>query len=305
MRRFSIIKPPRLRKGDLIGVISPAGPVDSAELQSGLALLESSGFGVRLPEHVYDRKDYLAGEDQSRLHDFHVMFEDSDIKAVICARGGYGSMRLLDRINFDLVRRNPKIFVGYSDITALHMAIWGKTGLVSFHGPMVRELPGKDESNWNRLERLLSSPEAFNLELKGAEVLVPGWAEGRLVGGNLSLVCHLMGTPFLPSLQGCLLFLEEKGEPMYRIDRMLTHLLLSGQLRGVAGLMAGGFEGCGEEGAVSRLLEERFARLGVPIVAGLPVGHGRENVALPIGPIAQIDTDQMTLSIPESCVTDE
>lgn len=297
-----LLKPPRLRPGDRIGIISPAGPVDRAELKTGLEILESSGFGVRVAPHVYDRSDYLAGGDEARLEDLHSMFQAQEIRAIFCARGGYGSLRLLDKIDYDLIGENPKIIVGYSDISALLMAIHVRTGLITYHGPMVRELGAKDQGNWDALFQLLSSGLPLQLGLKGAASLIPGKATGPLVGGNLSLVCHLLGTPYMPSLEGCILFLEEKGEPVYRVDRMLTHLRLTGQPDRLSGLIAGRFEKCGRMSVIDGLLMDMFSDLDIPIATGLPIGHGPKNLALPIGLRAELDTELMTLSTMEACV---
>ena len=222
-----VIKPPKLRPGDLIGVISPAGPLHKKELRSGLKAIESAGFKVRLGPHVYQHRGYLAGEDLARLSDLHDMFRDPEIQAIFCARGGYGSLRLLDKIDYDLIKENPKILVGYSDITALLMAIYKETGLITFHGPMVRELNQRGEDNWRHLLNLISLNQPLKVSLKQGSALRTGKATGPLLGGNLSMICHLVGTPFLPSLDDCILFLEEKGEPLYRLDRMMTHLKLS------------------------------------------------------------------------------
>lgn len=301
---LSLIKPAGLRSGDRIGIISPAGPVDEADLQPGLRLLESSGFRIRVASHVYSRKGYLAGEDQSRLDDLHAMFQDREIKAVFCARGGYGTLRLLDRISYDLIRTSPKILVGYSDITALLMAIHRKTGLVTYHGPTVREFASGDKKNLSSLLRLISSKQPVKLSLANGTAINPGRAKGVLFGGNLTLICHLVGTPFLPSFDGCILFLEEKNEPLYRVDRMLTHLRLAGHLKGLSALIAGDFDGCGDRAAINSLLMDMTMGMDIPIAAGLPIGHGSENSAVPLGLMADLDTDLMTLSIMQQCVMD-
>lgn len=297
-----IIKPQRLSPGDQIGVISPAGPVSEPDLQPGLKILESSDFRVRLASSVFKRQGYLAGKDEERLEDLHAMFRDQQIKAIFCTRGGYGSLRLLDKIHYDLIRENPKILVGYSDITALLLSIYEKTGLVTFHGPMIRELASRCQGNWDSLLRLLSTDQPLRLSLQEGTALIPGRATGPLIGGNLSLICHLTGTPFLPSFDGCILFVEEKGEPLYRLDRMFTHLALTGQLNGVSGLIAGEFEGCGDRTAIDRLLMDVVLDLDIPLATGVPIGHGLKNLAIPFGLMAELDTDLMTLSTVEGCV---
>ena len=295
-----LLKPPRLRIGDKIGVISPAGPVPKSELEPGLRFLESRGLRVHVAPHVYDAKDYLAGKDSDRLEDLHSVFRDRKIKAVFCTRGGYGCMRLLKDIDYDLIRESPKILVGYSDITALILAVYNKCGLVTFHGPMIREYIHGKEANLEDLIGFLLSKGEDVISMEGSEVLRHGRRKGRLLGGNLSLICHLLGTSYLPSLEGGLLFLEDKGEAPYRIDRMLTHLMLSGQIEGLAGLVSGNFERCGESSAVDKLLEEFSSGFDFPIVRGFHLGHGLANTVLPIGVEAEIDTKDMTLKLLES-----
>ncbi len=301
-QRLPLIKPPRLRPEDLIGIISPAGPVDESELQPDLELLESSGFRIHVAPHVYDRHDYLAGDDEARLSDLHAMFKDRKIKAIFCARGGYGTLRLLDKIDYDLIREHPKIIVGYSDITALLMAINKKTGLVTFHGPMVRGFSSLHSSSRKGLFKLISSDQPVSFNPIAGNSLISGRAKGPLMGGNLSLICYVVGTSFLPSLAGCILFIEDKGEPLYRIDRMLTHLSLAGQLKGIAGLIGGEFIECGDPSAVDDLLNTAASDLRIPLITGFPVGHGMTNLALPLGIPARLDADSMTLSTLESCV---
>jgi len=298
-----LIIPPRLKPGDLIGVISPAGPVDPSGLKPGLDLLASRGFRVREAAHLYDRNDYLAGHDQARLSDLHAMILDSEIAAVFCARGGYGCLRLLQGIDYDLIRQHPKIIVGYSDITALLMAVYRETGMVTFHGPMVRSLSTITETSLEVFFQVLSWEEPLLLNPMQGTVLVPGEAEGPLLGGNLSLICHLVGTPFLPSLEGAILFIEDCKEPLYRIDRMLTHLSLAGQLKGIAGLIGGEFLDCGDTSAIDRLLMDVASDLGIPLISGFPAGHGSINLTLPVGMPVRLDTRGMTLQTAGACVT--
>ena len=298
-----VTRPTKLKQGDKIGIIAPAGPVLQTELHDGIQLLESFGHEVVLSSHLFDRQGYLAGEDSARLEDIHAVFTDNRVKAVICARGGYGTLRILDRIDYDILRENPKIFVGYSDITALLLAIHQKTGLVTFHGPVLKELTQKRIGNLESFLNLVSNERLPDVELAGGRSLKPGKATGTLMGGNLSLICHLIGSPYMPSLKGAILFIEEKGEDLYRVDRLLTHLRLSGVLAQVAGLIAGTFEGCGERTEIDRLLTDTVSGLNIPVLTGLPVGHGLINITLPIGLPATIDSTTMTLKIQESCVT--
>ncbi|MBW1785435.1 MAG: LD-carboxypeptidase [Deltaproteobacteria bacterium] len=300
MRMARRILPPRLEPGNRVGVVAPAGPVDESELTGGLSMIESAGFPVRVAAHVYDRKGYLAGEDETRLQDLQGMFLDPRIRAVFCARGGYGSLRLLDKLDYRAIRDNPKIFAGFSDITALLLAIHEQTGLITFHGPMVRDLGTKSPKNWTDLLRLVSgeTPSTVQWGLHG-RALVPGAAEGRLTGGNLSLMCHLAGTPYFPDMAGRILLLEDTGETLYRMDRMLTHLQLTGGLEKLAGIAIGDLIGCGDRGALEAMIAQTVSPLGIPVATGLPMGHGLRNRAFPIGIKARLDTRAMTLTLLE------
>jgi muramoyltetrapeptide carboxypeptidase len=297
-----IIKAPLLRPGDRIGIIAPAGPVIQEQLQPEIDLIKTKGHSVILSPHLYRGNNYLAGDDDVRLEDLHLMFQDKDIKAVLCARGGYGSLRLLDKIDYELIKKNPKIIVGYSDITALLLAIYKKTGLITFHGPIVREFSWNRGKNLNRLFDLVSSTIQLDLDLSGGEVLIEENAKGVLLGGNLSLISHLTGTPFMPSLEGAILFIEEKGEPLYRIDRMLTHIRLSGVFDHIAGLIAGNFVDCGDIADINRLLIDTVRGYNIPVFSGLPIGHGKENITLPLGMEAELDTCKRHLFITDTCM---
>lgn len=295
------IPPKRLQPGDCIGIVAPAGPVAEEELRSGLAVLRKEGFETCLAAHLYSRRGYLAGDDKCRLEDLHRMFQDPDVSAVFCARGGYGSMRLLDHLEYDALQRHPKVFMGYSDITALILAIHARTGMITFHGPVLRELGPGNGANFRHLKKLLCSEQPVKLKLRSRVPVRPGRVQGRLLGGNLALVCHMLGTPFLPRLDGAILFIED-NEPLYRIDRMLTQLLLSGQLVRVKAVVAGKFKGCAHGNALRALLAERLGGLEIPVAAGLETGHGPRNLALPLGSTAELDTEAMTLSILEPAV---
>lgn len=288
--------PGRLFPGATIGVISPAGPISEAETYSGLSLIQERGFNIRLGRYLYQRNGYLSADDGSRLEDFHAMVANPEVHAVFCARGGYGTMRLLGRLNYDLIRDHPKIIAGYSDITALLLSVWWKTGLVGFHGPMIRDCAEKGTGQMDELLDLLEGRSDISVFLRGP-VIRRGTAEGPLVGGNLTMICHLAGTPFMPALDGCILFLEDRGEPLYRIDRMLTQLALGGQLKRIAGLVAGDFIDCGDTGAIHKMICDMTADIGVPVASGLPLGHGLENIALPIGAGAQLDASRLRLRV--------
>lgn len=291
-----LIKPARLRKGDQIGVVAPAGPVKPSELAPGIQLLQSMGFEVLLGRHLYENMDYLAGTDESRLEDLQDMFRDPLVRAIICARGGYGTMRILERLDYNLIRNQPKVLMGYSDITALLLALYKKIGLLSFHGPMVKDLTKNKNRNFQSFLDLAASHEGMNLEFTERQVIRHGQGRGILIGGNLSLIFHLARTPFMPSLRGVILFIEDRGEASYRIDRMLTSLKLMGTFNDLAGLVVGEFQGSGDPVILYRLLIETIPDSGVPIIVGLPIGHGNNNRCLPLGLPFTLDTESRTLS---------
>ena len=215
----------------------------------------------------------MAGDDNARLDDLHAMFDNRSLKLIFCARGGYGTLRLLDRIDYERIRRHPKIIVGYSDITALLLAVHEKTGLVTFHGPVVTELTKNSNRNLNSFFDLVSTDESLRLDLNGGAVLAPGKTRGRLLGGNLSLISHLIGTPYMPSLKGAILFIEDIGEQVYRIDRMLTHLKLSGHLDDIRGFVMGEFVDCGDRTDLDLLFVDLLAHLNALVGHAL---HGRQ-----------------------------
>jgi len=223
------------------------------------------------------------------------------VKAIFCARGGYGTLRLLDKIDYDLISRNPKVIVGYSDITALLLAIYKKTGLVTFHGPVVKEFKKNENQNLRLFLDLFSTQDSVRLDLQEGEALIPGKASGILLGGNLSLISHLIGTPFMPHFKETILFVEERGEALYRIDRMMTHLRLSGMLDQIEGLIIGRFIECGDISDIHNLIMDMVSDLNIPMVSGLPVGHEALNVTLPLGLKATLDTEKMMISIDDPC----
>jgi muramoyltetrapeptide carboxypeptidase len=271
--------------------------VDRPGLETGVNILKSHGLHVHFSKHVFDQNGYLAGSDSARLEDLHSMYENRDINAVFCARGGYGCMRLLDKINYELIRENPKIFMGFSDVTALLLAVYKQTDMVTFHGPMIGGLSSSAQEALLDSIGLLEASQGMRINLRGGTVLSRGRASGPMVGGNLTLVCHLIGTGYLPPVADAIFFLEEKGEAPYRIDRMLTHLSLTGIFRSLGGIILGTFQQCGEEKEITRLLREKFAGLGIPIMTGLPAGHGVCNRAIPIGLPVDFDTDTGTVTL--------
>jgi muramoyltetrapeptide carboxypeptidase len=296
-----IIKGPRLKPNQTVGIIAPSGPVEQSEISEGLRLLESFPLKVALGGHLFDRVRYLAGGDYDRVYDLHEMFSDPEVKAIFCARGGYGSARLLEEIDFSVIRNNPKILVGFSDLTALLIALYKECGLVTIHGPTLTNLP--NDKNWEHLSRLITTSQRPRISFQHGSVIKAGKARGTLLGGNLSTLCSLLETPYLPSFDGVILFIEEKGESPYRLDRMLTQLLLTNRLNGLAGLAIGQMVDCGREEEVNSLLHERLGGLPAPVATGLPVGHGGENISIPLGLPALFDTERMVLEIEEGATS--
>lgn len=301
---------PALRPEGTIALIAPAGPAGPAELDAEQAeqWVRNRGYNLRIFPGVLERDGYLAGSDDTRLNDLHAAFADPQIDAIFCLRGGYGTPRLLDRLDFDLLRANPKPFVGYSDLTAVHLAISRYAGFVTFHGPMFKvDLLGDKqqptESSLFSLLRgqlgagsVLAHPVAYPLT-----TIAPGIACGRLLGGNLSMIAAVMGTPFEIDADGIILLIEDVNEPIYRIDRLLTHLRLAGKLAQVAGVLVGDVAGV-DKAALERLLKQTFEPLCIPVLAGWRSGHCDPNLTLPMGALVRLDAGEQRLVLEQDVV---
>lgn len=275
--------------GGVVGVCAPAGRVRPDRFAAGLAALRGAGFHLVVGRHVFathPRLPYLAGDDDERLADLQALLDDPGVDAVVAARGGYGVTRLLARLDLSALRRHPKPVVGFSDLTALHLAL-ARAHLVSFHGPMIEADPavGPADADVERLIRALTDPRPLPA-IEGGQTLIPGVASGRLVGGNLSLIAATLGTPWEVRTVGAVVLLEDVDEPAYRLDRLLTQLLAAGKLQAAAAVAAGEFAGCE---AAEVVLRDRLAGIGVPCVFGLPFGHGRARPVLPLGVEARLD----------------
>lgn len=316
----ALLKPRRLRPGDVVGLVSPGGVVPDSGIQRRVANLESLGFKVRLGDHVRAAYGGYAGRTGQRVADLHRMFRDPEVRAIWAARGGSGCLQLLPHIDYGLVRRNPKVLIGFSDLTALHLALYRHAGLVTFHGPTAGSTFSDYSTAAMRAVLMEPAPQAvFALaaeNLRKAETqpqFVPrtfkaGRGEGRLMGGNLSMVCAMMGSPYLPSAKRKLLFLEDVGEAPYRIDRMLTQLRHAGFLTDSAAVMMGVCEKCeptdGEPSlSLAETLEGQFAASRVPAVYGYSFGHIAHQYTLPIGVRARLDTEARTLTLLEPAVS--
>lgn len=289
---------PALRPGDPVAAVAPAGPFDRASFEAGLEII-AARYRVHYDPGALTRHRYLAGTDERRLRELAAALTDTGSRAVFCARGGYGMMRLL--AGLEGIAPAAKPVVGFSDITALHQLLQ-RQGLVSLHAPNLSQLSRLDARTHERLFSLLES-QAPAAELTGTDTYVAGTAEGPLLGGNLSVLTRLLGTPYLPPLEGSVLLLEDVGERPYRLDRMWTHLALAGVFRQVRGIALGEFTGCDEKDADysgADVLRELALGTGLPCAAGFPVGHGGENQPVPLGVRVRLDAGGRRLSFLES-----
>lgn len=285
-----IIKPSRLVSGDMLGIIAPSSPFDKEKFVKGLSVIEEMGFKIFLPENIFKEKGYLAGSDEHRANMLNSMFSNSDIKGIICARGGYGALRILPLVDFNLIAANPKVLIGCSDITVLLNTLYSKCGLVSLHGPMIESLANASDETKQSLQDLLLQDQMLSLRCNTRMVIRPGQASGIMSGGNLTTLCHLLGTPFESDFSGQILLLEDIGESPYRIDRMLIQMKLAGCFDRVSGVILGTFKGCGESNLVYQIFDDIFSKDSFPILAGFDVGHDEPNLTIPFGIKASIDT---------------
>jgi muramoyltetrapeptide carboxypeptidase len=281
--------------------MTPGFGVRARSLRAGIRRLETLGLEVTLGPHAFDRDGYLAGPDDARASDLNALIADPGLRGIWFARGGYGSARLLDRIRWSSLARAPKTLIGYSDVTALFAAALERTPCPCLYGPVVTELADGEAYHPSSLKRALGG-HPVTLRFPKRQVLRPGRAAGRILGGNLAVLTRLLGTRYAPRMRGSILFIEDVGEPVYRLDRMLTHLRMSGALAAVAGVVVGSFAPVSrrsflEDRPVTDLLLESFEPLGVPVVTGLPVGHLRNKRTLPLGVRARLDTADGKLTV--------
>ncbi len=310
------IKAPALRKGDTVGIIGPAGVVDSTALKKGAEYLRELGFRVRIAPHVLSRNKFFAGSHHSRLMDLNQMIRDPGIRAIFCSRGGYGSVHLIQQLDYQVLRQDPKIFMGASDVTVLLNEIYRRTGLICFHGPMVAANFSKGEERVD-LESLshaimAESGEAskgpWEIALKSQNVLQKGRAQGRLMGGCLSLLVSTLGTPYEVQFQDAILFLEDVNEPPYRIDRMLKQLADAGKLDSVKGILFGVMLNCSDRShrqwTVRTVVRDYFRDFCGPVAMGLSSGHTPHPfVTIPIGARVTMDTRSVPKLIVEESTT--
>ena len=309
-----VIKPAPLNRGDTIGLISPASIVGSdAEYDKVSDRIKQLGFEVKEGTNARNQHGYFAGRDKQRAHDLNAMFADPGVDAIMAFRGGWGSNRILEYIDYDLIGQNPKVFVGYSDITSLLLAIFSKTGLITFHGPVAKSV--WTDFTIDHFDKAVSSLTGFSLQTSykeqaksGAQLhtLSPGAASGRLLGGNLSVLTSMIGSSYLPEWEGNILFLEDVGENVYRIDRMLTQLKLSGILNQISGFIFGQCTSCDSEEdhgfTLLQILKQHIRPLDIPAFSGTHIGHIDNMFTLPVGVPVSIDAEKGSIEITESAV---
>lgn len=299
----------KLKKGDTIGIISPASGEDSKKIKESLKFLKSLGFNVKSGNHIYDKWGYLAGKDKDRAKDLMDMFLDKDVDVILCIRGGYGTMRILPLIDFDVIRKNPKIFAGFSDITTLLNNIYQKCNLITFHSPMCNS---KFDSFTLKsfLYTLMSGNNPFTIENANnipTYYFNGDYVEGELVGGNLSLICSTLGTPYEINVKDKILFIEDIEEEPYKIDRMLTHLSLNGGLEQCRGFILGQFKDCqsseyDQSLTLSEVFQDRILSLKKPTLANFQSGHSYPKITIPIGSKVKVDLKNGKIQLLESVV---
>jgi muramoyltetrapeptide carboxypeptidase len=343
-----MIRPPRLEPGDLVALVAPAGPVTEAQAADAATILESWGLRTHRSRHALGRRFFLSGTDDERLADLEASFRDPEVRGILCIRGGYGTQRIVNRLDYDAVRADPKLVIGFSDITALHLALWHEAGLATVHGPSGSALINDPVSTAAARQALTTTtpltilatppatapaavtttpptlsagppmatippdgapvthagattaiarpavPHAVPADADTSLVRHPGRADGTLLGGNLTLLAATAGTRHQPDLTGAILLIEEVNEAAYRVDRMIVQLKRSGWFDGLAGVAVGSFTACPDAG---RVLAEHLNELGIPVLAGLPIGHGPTRFTVPLGVPAHLDADTGTLTV--------
>jgi muramoyltetrapeptide carboxypeptidase len=306
-----IIKPAALKQGDVVAISSPAGAVwDESSVTRFSSVIESLGFKVKLGQTLKEKWGYLAGSDELRAKELNDFFSDKEVKAIFCQKGGWGCARLLDKLDYELIKKNPKVIMGFSDITSLLIAIYSKTGLVTFHGPVGNS--GWNDFSLDYIKRVLMKKENFTYAYPEKDddkpyTLIGGKAKGRLMGGNLAVLTGIVGSAYLPHWQNKILFLEDVEEEPYEIDRMLTQLKLAGVLSKISGFVFGKCARCTAEEpfkafTLKEVLEQHIKPLGIPAFYGAMIGHIENKYTMPIGVEAEINADTFEIKLLESAV---
>ncbi len=315
----AIIKPNKLQQGQTIGLIAPGSFITEEELNKAITNIESLGFKIKLSKNILQKYGYLAGTDEQRLEDIHQMFADDSVEGIICVRGGYGCSRLLPNLNYELIKSNPKPLIGYSDVTALLIAVFELTGLITFHGPV--GISDFNEFTIDNFKNVLMSNSSNTLlfnpvqndsnEIDKAITIRAGKSTGRLIGGNLSIVVSLIGTKYNFDSNNKIIFLEDIGEEPYRIDRMLTQMLEAGKFENASAVIFGACTKCASDSEksgiansfnITEVIYERLYHLNIPIVFGMSFGHISNKFTLPVGINSELNTTSQTITLLESAV---
>lgn len=314
-----VIKPARLKAGDKIAIVAPGSYISEEELQDSIKNINLLGFEAAYSEKVLLQSGYFAGTDKDRAEDLMEKFSDKSVKGIVCARGGYGCARILPMLDYDVIRNNSKMLIGYSDVTALLYGIYQKSGLITFHGPVgTSTFNDYSVSNFNKVLLNPKNPVKFynsnsgdDENVYGVTTIVEGKSKGRFVGGNLSIMVSLIGTEYDVDYSGKIIFIEEVGEEPYRIDRMLTQLLQAEKFNNAAGIMMGIFRKCevkkesdltAKSFTLMEVLKDRFANLKMPVIYGMSFGHVKDKFTIPFGAYAEIDADNQTFTLLEKAV---
>lgn len=290
-------KPPvfcSIKPNDVIGVAAPSARFDVQAFEKGVASLKAMGFEVHIPKGITNRYRYLAGTDRQRADILNSLFAASEVKGIIAARGGFGAMRILPLLDWASIAKNPKLFMGFSDPTALICSLVSKAGICALHSPNLVSLGQADKKTLDSFARTMAG-NFTRIDLPGDRVLAGGRAAGRLAGGNLATLVHMIGTVYQPDFKGAILFIEDVGEPAYKIDRMLTQMKMAGLLAGIKGVVTGSFEHCDNEAYIPQIIQEVFGGAHIPICMGIDVGHGAVNLSLPMGAQVVLDADRACL----------
>ncbi len=316
---YTTLKPAKLQRGDKVGLVAPAWSITQDDLESSIEKVKQLGLEPLWSDKILGRHGYFSGTDKERAADFNQMIKNPEIKGIVFTNGGYGCARILDLIDYNLIRQHPKVMIGFSDITALLYAIHKHTGLITFHGPVSKTI----HREYNKLQFrniVMNSMDTYTIESSEKDLqkaatdktferytITSGKAQGKLVGGNLSLICSMIGTPYQMDLKDNIVMIEDVGEEPYRIDRMLTQLIASGELKKAAGIAFGICRRCNKSTVpnsftLKQVIEDRIKPLGIPAVYGLSFGHNEQNFTFPIGLQAELETGKMTIKLLERAV---
>ena len=283
-----------LKNGDIIGICAPSGSFDSKLFDKGLEVIREMGFNPSVPKDIYQTKRYLAGNDSLRAEVITNFFADKNVKGIMCARGGFGAIRILDLLDWEIIQNNPKLFIGFSDITALLVNLTKLPLMEVIHGPNITSLAKAEQKTKDSLYELLTigSTRISELSVDSPVIISKGASKGKLLGGNLATLNHLVGTIYQPEFKDCIFFIEDTGEPPYKIDRMLTQMKMAGCFKGIKGVVAGSFKDCENLEMIQEIIKEIFEEYKVPVLAGIESGHGRVNLSLPLGVDVKLTTEK-------------